>query len=56
MKKGNINYNWNTYPIIFSKDGNTMVAFKQNDGDYTIIPHDAYMQIKKMVKEEFNEE
>lgn len=55
-EKGNINYNYSTFPIIFSKDGNTMVAFKQNDGDYTIIPHDAYMQIKKMVKEEFNEE
>lgn len=29
----------------------TMVALKTNDGNYTIIPHESYTQIKKIVKE-----
>lgn len=48
---GALNYNWNTTPLIFTDEGKTMVALKSNDGNYTIIPHESYMQIKKIAKE-----
>lgn len=49
--KGNPRYNWNSTPLIFTDEGKTMVALKSNDGNYTIIPHESYIQIKKIVKE-----
>ena len=48
---GSPNYNWNSTPLIFTDEGKTMVALKSNDGNYTISPHESYMQIKKIVKE-----
>lgn len=50
--KGNLNYNWDSKPLIFTDEGKTMVALKSNDGNYTIIPHESYIQIKKIVKED----
>lgn len=49
--EGNPNYNWNSTPLIFTDEDKTMVALKSNDGNYTIIPHESYMQIKKIVKD-----
>ena len=49
---GNLNYNWSSTPLIINKEGKSLVALKGDDGDYTLIPHEAYMQIKKMVKME----
>ena len=49
---GNLNYNWSSIPLIINKEGKSLVALKGDDGDYTLIPHEAYMQIKKMVKSE----
>lgn len=49
---GNLNYNWSSTPLIINKEGKSLVALKGDDGDYTLIPHEAYMQIKKMVKSE----
>lgn len=49
--EGNLKYNWNSTPLIFTDKGKTMVALKSNDGNYTIIPHESYMQIKKIAKE-----
>ena len=49
--EGNPKYNWSSKPLIFTDEGKTMVALKSNDGNYTIIPHESYMQIKKIVKE-----
>ena len=49
--ESNPKYNWDSQPLIFTDEGKTMVALKSNDGDYTIIPHEFYMQIKKIVKE-----
>lgn len=48
---GRPNYNWDSKPLIFTDEGKTMVALKSNDGNYTIIPHESYIQIKKIVKE-----
>lgn len=50
--KGNQLYNWETSPVIFSKDGKTVIAFKMDDGNYTIIPYESYTQIKKIIKKE----
>ena len=49
---GNLNYNWSSTPLIINKEGKYLVALKGYDGNYTLIPHEAYMQIKKMVKME----
>ena len=49
---GNLNYNWSSAPLIINKEGKSLVALKGDDGNYTLIPHEAYMQIKKMVKME----
>lgn len=49
---GNLNYNWSSTPLIINKEGKFLVALKGDDGDYTLIPHEAYIQIKKMVKSE----
>lgn len=49
---GNLNYNWSSTPLIINKEGKSLVALKGDDGNYTLIPHEAYMQIKKMVKME----
>lgn len=49
---GNLNYNWTSIPLIINKEGKSLVALKGDDGNYTLIPHEAYMQIKKMVKAE----
>ena len=51
---GNLNYNWTSIPLIINKEGKSLVALKGNDGEYTLIPHEAYMQIKKMVKAEMS--
>jgi hypothetical protein len=49
---GNLNYNWSSTPLIINKERKSLVALKGDDGNYTLIPHEAYMQIKKMVKME----
>ena len=51
---GNLNYNWTSIPLIINKEGKSLVALKGDDGNYTLIPHEAYMQIKKMVKAEMS--
>lgn len=51
---GNINYNWHSIPIIFNQERKSLVAFKEDNGDYITIPYEAYMQIKKMVKAEMS--
>ena len=50
--KGNPLYNWDTTPIIFRKDGKDVIAFKMEDGNYTIIPYESYIQIKKIIQRE----
>ena len=55
-EKGNINYNWHSIPLIINQGGKSLVALKGDDGNYTLIPHEAYMQIKKMVKAELRKE
>ena len=53
---GNNKYNWTSTPLIINKEGKSLIALKGDDGDYTLIPHEAYMQIKKMVKAEMSKE
>ena len=53
---GNLNYNWTSTPLIINQGGKYLVALKGDDGNYTLIPHEAYMQIKKMVKAEMSRE
>lgn len=50
-EKGNLNYNWDNTPLIFTDDDKTMVAIKLDDGNYATIPHEIYVQIKKTIKD-----
>lgn len=54
-EKGNPLYNWDSRPIIFHKENKDVIAFKMKDGNYTIIPYEAYTQIKDMIKKEEKE-
>lgn len=51
--EGKLRYNWETSPLIFTNnEGKKVVALKGDDGEYTLLPIEAYNQTKKLVKEE----